>query len=415
MILHLVSLDLLHQLMDTPDLEWQPGESQDPDPTWGIPLPTDMTATNISLLSEPEEEQSGGRKIPRRAVALVYSADLETMKYKCLVFQLQVTRNKVSSSRSSEPYVVRRPFYVMALNVFNTCMNEKYCPGPVTSAFIASANFQFDLRQSSRRKSKLEIEEKHCIATLGVARSPGGIHAVSLFKNGETSVASLSKHEISKYHLSDQIMHSVLSNGICAPATRLVWTIELLNGNVICWSVPLINKSQTSTVDKLDVHSPSPEEIPIYFSDPKRPKGLQRPYPICNANSPDKDKNERGLLGTIFEIGNVSDWAMQSTFGSQLDISLGYMPQSVFGCVLRCGQTSQNISRGQIGGIDDKIFSSNVLEVNSFSQSPFIITPPAFLTSLYTLLLEETYIKMDSQVIKSSLKLDGMKNRLEVC
>ena len=49
MILHLVSLDLLHQLMDTPDLEWQPGESQDPDPTWGIPLPTDMTATNISL------------------------------------------------------------------------------------------------------------------------------------------------------------------------------------------------------------------------------------------------------------------------------------------------------------------------------------------------------------------------------
>ena len=51
MILHLVSLDLLHQLMDTPDLEWQPGESQDPDPTWGIPLPTDMTATNISLLN----------------------------------------------------------------------------------------------------------------------------------------------------------------------------------------------------------------------------------------------------------------------------------------------------------------------------------------------------------------------------
>jgi hypothetical protein len=405
---------MMHQLMDTPDLEWKPGESQDPEPSWGIPLPKNIKVTNVSLLSEPESEvdQRNGHKKPRRAIALVYSPDLLTAKCDYLVFQLQVFRNKVSSSHSSNPYIARRPFYVMAQKAIQAKMNHKFLLGPVTSAFIASACFQFDLGQSKRKKSTSEIEEGDFVATIGVVRSPGGLQAMSMFKNGKTCVASLSNFEVSKYQLSDRILSDVLSSPKRTPIVRFVWTIELLNGNVICWSVPSNVGSQPDRFDMLEEDSSVTEETRINLPGKKRPKGLDPPFLICKDDTLGKD--ERWILGTLCEVGNVSDWAMQSTFGCQFDISLGPVPQSTCGCVLRCGQNSQKLARGQIGGIDNQMFSSNILEITTYSQSPFTITPPAFIISMYALLLEAASIQMDLQAAELSSHVDDLENRLKV-
>ena len=401
--------------MDTPDLEWKPGESQDPEPSWGIPLPKDVRVTSISLLPEPEleEDRFDDHSKPRRAIALVYAPDLATAECNYLLFRLQVFRNKVSSSYSSDPYIARRPFYVMAQTTIRDSINCHDYSGPVTSAFVASACFQYDLRPSKKKKT-VGIDEVDLIATIGVARSPGGMQALSVFKNGETCASSLTNSEVSKYQLSDQILSGVFSTINRAPIIRLVWRIELLNGNAICWSAPSILGSYPDGLESLRVEPSSMEGIHDNTPGSKRSKGLDRPSLVRSKST--LGKNENWLLGTLCEVGSVSDWAIQSTFGCQFDISLGHVPHLMFGCVLRCGQNSQKFSgsRDQLAGTDGQIFSSNFLESKSFSQSPFMITPPAFVISLYTLLLELAYIQMDLKEAKLSSNIDTLKNRLQV-
>ena len=83
----------------------------------------------------------------------------------------------------------------------------------------------------------------------------------------------------------------------------------------------------------------------------------------------------------------------------------------IFGCVLRCGQNSQRYARDQVDAVDHRIFSC---ESKSFSQSPFKITPPAFVISMYTLLLEAAFIQMDINALESLPIVDDLKNRLQV-
>ena len=400
--------------MDTPDLEWKLGESQDPEPSWGIPLPKNVRVTGISLLPEPEPEQdlSGDDSTPRRAIALVYSTDLATAEYNFLVFRLQVFRNKVVSSHSSEAsYIARRPFYIMAREALRGRMNCNDNSGPVTSVFIASACFQFDLRQLKKKKA-VEVDEGDFIATLGVVRTPGGIQALSVFKNGETCSAFLTNCEVSKYQLSDRILSGVHSSSRRTPIIRFMWTIELLNGNVVCWSTPSIIGCYSDGLESLIADYSVMEETHGNFPGSKLSKGFDRPSLVCKENN--LGKNEHLFLGTLCKVGSVSEWAIQSIFGCQFDISLGQVPHMMFGCVLRCGQNSQKFTRDQVGGIDNKTFSSNFLESNSYSQSPFTITPPAFVISLYTLLLQAALIQMGINAAESSSRIDDLKNHLQV-
>ena len=412
------SLDLMHQLMDTPDLEWQPGESQDPEPSWGIPLPKDIRVTNISLRVDPEQSPSSGERKPRRAVVLVYSPDSSTAECDYLVFRLQVFRNNIPTSHSSEAYVARRPFYVMAQKTIQERIIHKSWLGPVTSIFIAGAYFQFDLRKLTKTKSEVKIQKTDFVVTLGVTRTPGGIDAVSVFENGETCVGSLSNAEVARYQLSDHVASSVLSGASQEPVLIHVWSIELINGDIICWSVPSVDAAQQkrNQIEMLGADSPFQEnfqeEIKSKLSYTKLPKGLSRPYLVCDRSV--LSKNERWTLGTICEVGNVSDWAMQSTFGCQFDISLGQVPQSMFGCIMRCGQNSLKFARSHLRDIDPRIFSSNSIEINTYSQSPFTITPPAFVISLYTLLLEGASIQMDLKSQKPFSRGKEMKNGLKV-
>jgi len=293
-------------------------------------------------------------------------------------------------------------------------MKNKRWVGPVTSAFIAGACFQFDLRKLKRKKSTsgTGLENEDFLVTLGVTHSPGGIHALSIFNNGKTRVAPLAKFEVSKYQLCDLVLSDDISSADRMPIVKFVWSIELLNGEVICWSVPSIVASQPDQLDTLRADSSAVEEIVLRSPGIKRPKGLGRPFLVCEENR--RNKNVRWILGTLCEVGSVSEWALQSSSGCQFDIALGQVPQSLLGCVLRSGQNSQKFARSQIGDIDSRIFSSNILEMNVYSQSPFLITPPAFVISLYALLIEAASTRMDLLSGGSPLILNNHKDRLKV-
>jgi hypothetical protein len=396
----------MHQLLDTPDLEWKPGESQDPEPSWGIPLPKHIRVTNISILAEPQQDQSACHGDLRRAVVLLYSPDMASTECDYSVFRLQVFQNSVST----------RPYYVMSHKILQASIkNNEDLLGPVTSAFVAGAWFQFDLRKlGGNHVTTKEAEKEDFTVTLGVNRTPGGMHALSIGKNLQTCGATLTKSEVSKFQLSDAVpSHKNLPHSDKCSVFRFVWNIELLNGEVLCWSVPSVVTSHRDQNDAPRNVRLTPSVTSIRRPDTKQPKGLGRPSLVCKKNN--MDEGRRWILGTLCEVGSVSDWALQSSSGSQFDIALGQVPQSNYGCVLRSGQNSQKFSRNQLGGIDSHIFSSNIFEADMNSQSPFLMTPPAFATSLFTLFLEAASIRMDLCVsTESPLLLDDLKSQLKV-
>ena len=400
--------------MDTPDLEWKPGESQDPEPSFGIPLPKDIRVTNISLLPQPEQGLSRGHNNPRKAVVLVYSPDMASAECEYLVFKLQVFRNKVLSSRSvAESYIARRPFYVMAHTALRASMKHEKWLGPVTSVFIAGVCFQYDLRKPKRKKPASKIKNNEFLVTLGVNYTSGGIYAFSVFKEGKTCIACLSNFQASKYQLSDIVFAGAPLNAERIPMVRFVWNIELLNGDLISWSVPSFVAPSLDQFDDYGSRFSTTDETYFRMHGIKRPKGLRSPFLVCDEKC--TDKAERLALGTLCEVGTVTDWAFQSSSGCQADISLGLVPQSGIGCVLRCGQKSQKFTRSQIGDIGNSTFSSNILDImNTHSQSLFLITPPAFVISLYALLLEAASIRMDPQLQESSMMLTDKKSYLKV-
>ena len=256
-----------------------------------------------------------------------------------------------------------------------------------------------------RKKAKAAIEEDFTV-TLGVTRTPGGMYAISVSQDGKIFGVALTKSEVSKCQLSDLVPYYNLSNSDNIRVVRFVWGIELLNGDILCWSVPTIIASCLGNADISKALSTLIEETIHRQPKIERPKGLGRPFYICEENI--RNQNDRWVLGTLCEVGDTSDWALQSSAGCQFDIALGQVPQSDFGCVLRAGQHSQAFIRAQLRDIDSRIFSSNILEVDMYSQSQFLVTPPAFVISLYALFLDLAAVQMDR------VSDDGRKNHLEV-
>lgn len=402
----------MHQLLDTPDLEWKPGESQDPEPSWGIPLPNDIRVSNVSLLAEPKQDDT--RDSPRRALVFVYSPDTGSSECGYLVFRLQVFRNRVSTLNSTpDPYVARRPFYVMAHTILRASLKQDRSIGPVTSIFIAGANFKFDLIRTKRKRSESVNDNDEFLITLGVNHTPGGIYGLSVFKSGKTIIAPLSKFQVSKYQTSDLLLSGCVTTTQQIQVVSIVWNIELLNGEILSWSVPSFIAPPTDPLNTCKMDISNMYNTCLKPADTKQPKGLRHPFNVCKDDGC-RNQMEYLVLGRLCEVGSISDWAFQSTSGSQFDISLGLVPESSFGSVLRCGQNSQKFRRSQIGGVESKLFSSNILDMNTYSQSVFMITPPAFVISLYALFLEEASIRMDNVSNTSSTTLRERNDRLKV-
>jgi hypothetical protein len=99
---------------------------------------------------------------------------------------------------------------------------------------------------------------------------------------------------------------------------------------------------------------------------------------------------------------------------------MGQVPASNFGCVLSAGQTSKKLHRSIPGDFDTDAFASDFLDYEVFSPGDFIMAPPAFVPSLYSLFLEAAYIRSElpameaSKVDDSSELLDEGNKRLSV-
>jgi hypothetical protein len=134
-----------------------------------------------------------------------------------------------------------------------------------------------------------------------------------------------------------------------------------------------------------------------------KPKGLDPPELVCK----DSDNNPVGLLlGIRCVVGSASDWIEQSTSLNQSDLSLGHVPSSGFGCVLSVGQTSKKFHRTIPGGFDTDAFADDFLDYEIYSQGDFIMGPPAFVPSLFSLFLEAAYLKTEIPVLEET-KVDA--------
>ena len=391
---------------------WNAGETQELGQSWGIALPGDIRATNISLLAEPHS-QNASEKMPRRAVLLVYAADQHTSEFDYFVFRLQVCRNNLSKVQS-ESDTLRKQYFVMGHEVLRGKLkNGMRSVGPVTSIYVAGAWFRFDLRKLKKRSSKKIDNEEEYAATLGVIRSSSGIESLCLARNGKAWIATVINTEISKYWLSDIVHSNELLGVEGPPSVSYAWVLQCLHGELFSWSVPSIMTCHSGQLDEWQMSSA------FHEARVERPKALCLPSLVCRRDS--RDEKKRWLLGTICELGNASDWVQQSSSGSHFDISLGHVPESEFGCILRAGQSLQSFSRNSSDEIDAALASTTLDHNDIYSQGSFLMVPPAFVTSLYILLLETASLRTEIPVMESSdppamtSVLDVHKHRLEVC
>ena len=138
---------------------------------------------------------------------------------------------------------------------------------------------------------------------------------------------------------------------------------------------------------------------------------LSQPRQVCKSSLSRKQFSP--MLGVCCEIGHSSDWMYQSSSGIQSDLSMGQVPGSSFGCILSAGQSSRKFHRTAPGGLDAASFTTDFLDYEVNCPSDFMMKPPTFVASLYSLLLEAAYLKVElnlsteaSQEFSSSLYHD---------
>ncbi len=323
------------------------------------------------------------------------------MDYSC--YRLQVCKVETNIPLA-DSYHELKPYCVITKEaIHGPLKNGARSVGPISSVFLAGASFDFDLLSSSKNS---EDDEDEMIVTLGIVRSPGGIEAVNLTGTNKAFISSiLDDNEVSKICLADIMGCNNANpyNGRNVLINAFVWTIELLNGHLYCWTVPYKLRGRKG----MDMH------LPLFFRDERmaRPKGLCPPHLVCTKES--REKRIRYNLGIICHIGRSSDWMQQSSSGTQSDISLGLVPDSGFGCVLRAGQDARTLHRSGIGGdFDTDLFASDFLESEVYGPSEFLMMPPVFVPSLYMLLLEAAFLRTQPK-LETGSELDSTSNLFE--
>ncbi|KAG7348576.1 hypothetical protein IV203_017281 [Nitzschia inconspicua] len=387
-------LDLGHQLFDNPQQHWELGEGQCYGQSWGIPLPHDIQLSEMSLLAAPSNDSDG----PRKAVLAIYSTDCQAAEFEYRIFCLQVAKNRVhkkkteSFSEASESQM----YFVMAHEMLKGRLrNGARSVGPVSSIFLVGSSFRFDLRKLKKKSAVMD----NFFVTIGVIRSPGGLEGVYIGNDGSVFVSSVTKTEVSKVWLSDLIHVSTLLGSNGPPVSEFYWIVKLMNGELACWSVPSIFPCQVD--GQMDKWEGSSGDFVEY------PKGLCPPVLVCTKGRIAVGK--RWLLGKYCGLGKSSDWIQEASSDTQSTISMGHVPGSRFGCILQAGPDS--LIFGATESSND--FSAETDGRHVFCQGAFLMTPPAFVTSLYLLLLESASLQREIRTRASSSESDGSIQSLE--
>ena len=246
---------------------------------------------------------------------------------------------------------------------------------------------------------------------------------MALSSTGAVSFAPVvNVHETSKYWLSDIICESTQKE---YARNTFVWAIEILNGDLYCWSVPFLCdfhsevRRKCLSKKRIGVQLPiSPalacvmitnvilKKLPRYSSillansKLTRAKGLEAPMLVCKPNS--REKQSGLMLGVVSLVGNSFDWLQQASAAYPNEIGLGHVPGSKFGCILSAGQSSRQLHRTIPGDFDTNAFSRDFLDYEIYCPGDFTMCTPSFVPSLYTLYLEAAYLKTQLPVMQEA-------------
>jgi hypothetical protein len=199
------------------------------------------------------EHSKNGTFLERKALILLSSCPDETGVVGYVIYQCQAVKS-LGRNQSSGSYVEHSPFSVLS----HQCASgeiKTWNGSSIASVFLASASFQFDLRQRHSRVSShtraQDIQLEKAICTLGVIRTPGcglealvissmGVYSGVVLQAGEKG--NLMSFEIASYYLSD-----IISGGDAALMGFYTWTLLLASGRMICWIVPSMSHHHSPT------------------------------------------------------------------------------------------------------------------------------------------------------------------------
>lgn len=196
-------------------------------------------------------------------MALLTSTQDSSGSVRYLTYQMQtvpsVKTKKADSYHEQEPYSVLSR--LCSKGEFSGVQEGSF----ISSVFLASASFQFDLLSSTSPNLSVNGENKsksnEIVGTVGVVRSPGsGLEAVAITSSGPSkSVYMFSFHdygnamlhlentlkstEVSSYWLADVVngTRPISTNfGEKALIDLFVWAIQLADGTLLSWFVPCL-------------------------------------------------------------------------------------------------------------------------------------------------------------------------------
>ena len=332
-------LDLQHQLLIQVSREQASHDSQ-----WGLRLANGLFSVSIDILEEPSEQMASPNYF-RKAIILLSNDSYEK---DFMVFQIQLVRRSQSAAHS---YSENQPCVALA-----RCVGE-YNLGSPADLFLAGGSFAFDLLASRRGKQRVDFFDY--IATIGVIhRASAGFDAIAVSSSDIIAVGSVPlprSAEIATYWLSD----------VAESLSTFVWTLQLSDSSLICWSVPFADNLTSHTFLVQSKDGASDATTSHFFG----------PQTLVHGNSP--------LLGSHSAAGSTEAWMQISCAATRQEFPLGPLPGSAFGVVLVSGQECRKLHRqlGQDFEIDH--FSADFLGYEVFGPSDFILFPPVIVTALY--------------------------------
>mmetsp|Transcript_24792 Transcript_24792/g.51550 ORF Transcript_24792/g.51550 Transcript_24792/m.51550 type:complete len:887 (-) Transcript_24792:765-3425(-) len=339
-------LDLNHQLLIQVQVSIDTGH----DSQWGVRLADDISTISLDILEEPSEHLSSPSF--RKAIILL-SNDSNSKEF--MVFQVQLVRRSQSAALT---YSEKQPCAALI-----RCVGE-YELGSPADLFLAGGSFAFDLlaaRRGAQNDDNLDF-----VATIGVIRRAStGFDAMAVSASTITAIGSLpisdnvhSPAEVSSYWLSD----------IAEKLSTFVWTLQLSDGSLMCWSVPF---ATTLPQHNLLVQSPDDGSF-------------------LHLESRNLVHNNSLLLGSHCTTGSSETWMQFSNATTKQELSLGTLPGSAFGCILGSGQACRKLHHQLGQDFEKDLFSSDFLGYEVFGPSHFVLSPPAVVTALYMFLKNST-------------------------
>lgn len=255
------SLDQANQMM----VRWRNTIKSRASPTWGIRLPAGFNPSSISLLADPlfankVESSDDDEGLYRRAMLLLCNDDnnedgSSITNYQ--MYQLEVDSDGTHDDSQETRFVVK----AKKCSDGQLLETESSPRAPVSGVFLASASFDFDSVTSESSRS-LNGDSKDSSATfhaaVGIIRSPcEGLEAVLITGEGVhdrkeiisgagDAFTARPSSEVSSYWHSHTIPFDPSpKNENKRLESFFVWSFELCDGSMICWSVPYIGGSHS--------------------------------------------------------------------------------------------------------------------------------------------------------------------------